>query len=198
VSRLASAAASARRHGAGATLVLLALLAVAGCERRPDLAHPKRFDEGGLAFAYPGNWKVSAETSATGAATIRSITVESPGNGLVMIEEFRPAIPVEPKEFIDSLLGHMKQLASGKTRGLVTIEGLASRPVQRQLLGEPRAGLRRTFRMAALGERVPHTVDGYSVALPDRTLVFVVQAPDEDRRLLEPGFARILDTVEVK
>jgi hypothetical protein len=185
------------RRATGA-LVLLVLLAAAGCERRADVAHPKRFDEGGLSFDYPGNWKASAVTSAEGAVTIRSITVESPGSGLVMIEEFKPAFPVEPKEFLDALLRNMNKLASGKTRGLVTIEGLASRPVQRQLLGEPRAGLRYTFRMAVLGEKVPHTVEGYSVALPGRTLVFVAQAPDEDRRLVEAGFALILDSALVR
>jgi hypothetical protein len=52
--------------------------------------------------------------------------------------------------------------------------------------------------MAVLGERVPHTTDGYSVALPSRALVFVLQAPDEDRRLVEGGFALVLDSVEVR
>lgn len=177
-------------------LALLGFLAAAACERRPDLAHPRRFDEGGLAFAYPGNWKAKTEAAATG--TTRSITVESPGSGLVMIEEFKPAIPIEPGKFLDELLGQMKRITAGRTRGFVTIAGLASRPVERRILGAPRAGLRYTFRMAVLGEQVPHTQEGYSVVLPDRTLVFVLQVADEDRRLVEAGFAKILDSVAVR
>ena len=180
------------------TLVLVALLAAAGCERRPDLEHPKRFDEGGVGFAYPGNWKVTAETSAEGAVTIRSISLETPGAALVMIEEFKPAIRVELREFLEKLLHHMNKFAAGKTRGLVTVENLSSEPVQRHLLGETRAGLRYRFRMAALGERVPHTFEGYSVALADRTLVLVAQAPDEDLHRVEAGFARIFESVEVR
>lgn len=181
-----------------AILAAAAFLAASGCERRPDLAHPKTFDEGGLSFVYPGNWKVTTETTAQPAVTIRSITVSTPGAGVVMIEEFKPALQVEPKQFLDELLQNMNKLAAGKTRGLVTVKSLAPRPVQRHLLGAPRAGLRYRFDMAALGERVPHTVDGYSVALADRSLVFVVQAPDEDLRKVEAGFAQLLDSVAVK
>lgn len=179
-------------------LVLGAHLAAAGCERRPDLAHPKRFDEGGLTFVYPGNWKVTTETTEEGAVRIRSVTVESPGNGIVMIEEFTPAVTVEAKQFLEELLGHMNKLAGGRTRGIVRVDGLASQPVTRRLLGEQRAGLRYRFQMAALGEKAPHTVEGYSATVQGRSLVVVAQAPDEDLRLVEPGFARILDSLEVK
>jgi hypothetical protein len=181
-----------------AALLVVALLAAAGCERRPDLARPKTFDEGGLSFAYPGNWKLKAETSTEGAVSIRSITIDSPGAAVVMIEEFKPAIEVQARKFVDELLQQMDKLAGGKSRGLVRVEGLATRPVQQRILGATRAGQRYGFRMTVLGEKVPHTIDAYSVMLDDRTLVLITQAPDEDVRKVEAGFAQILGSVAVK
>jgi hypothetical protein len=179
-------------------LLAVALLAAAGCERRPDVAHPKTFDEGGLSFAYPGNWKATARTLTQGEVTTRSITVESPGTALVMIEEFKPAVEVEAKTFVDEMLRHMDGLAGGKSRGLVRVEALATRPVQERILGATRSGQRYRFRMTALGEKVPHTIAAYRVTLDDRTLVLITQAADDDLRLVEPGFAQILGSVAVK
>jgi hypothetical protein len=180
------------------TLALVGLLAAAGCERRPDLQHPRRFDEGGLAFAYPGNWKVTVEKQTPAAVTVRQITVESPGTSILMIEEFTPAIQVETKEFLDRLLGHMNQAAAGKTRGIMTVAGLASQPHVRSILGQARTGLRYQFQIAVLGEKVPHTWDGYTVALPTRTLVFVAQAPDDERGRVGAGFDLVLESLEVR
>ncbi len=181
-----------------ALAAVLGLLAATGCERKADTAHPKSFDAEGLAFRYPGNWKVSTSTKEISSAHLRVITVETPGDGLVMVEEFRPALPIDLKEFLGTMVDEMRKELAGKTKGILSLERPRTTPVTRTILGAPRDGLRYQFELGVLGEKVAETTDGYLVTLPDRALIFVMQAPDEDRGLVEPGFAQLLDGATVR
>lgn len=179
-------------------ILLAGLVAAAGCERKADVGNPKLFDSDGLSFKYPGNWKVSTEVTRESAVTLRMMTVESPGQGLVMIEEFRPAFPLDLESHLGSIVDGMKSTLKNKGKGLASVEETKSTPVTRAILGAPRTGIRYRFALTVLGEKVPHTTDGYLVTLPDRALVFVEQVADEDRSLVAGGFDQILDSAAVK
>lgn len=177
---------------------VLALLAFTGCERKADVAHPRAFEADGLSFRYPGNWTVTAKVKPVATSQLRIITIETPGDGLMMLEEFRPAIAIDLKEMMDGIVNGMGGGLASKTKGVISLEHSRSTPVARPILGAPRDGLRYTFDLAVLDEKVAHEADGFFAALPDRTVLIFMQAPDKDRALVEPGFGLIVDSLAVR
>lgn len=78
------------------TSILLVCVSVCwGCESSADVEHPKQYTKNGIAFSYPGNWTIeSDEVDPTG---FRTIIIETPGDGLAMVQHFKepPAIGLQ-------------------------------------------------------------------------------------------------------
>jgi len=73
---------------------------VSGCgEPKADVALPKRYSKDGIKFQHSGNWKISEELKEEGV--FRSVTVESPGDALVVVQAFDAKNVLPLKEYTE-------------------------------------------------------------------------------------------------
>ena len=101
------------------TILITFLFTLIGCgERSADIKHPKSYFKNGLKFSYPGNWTI---TSDEGPASFRSITVETPGEAIVIIQIYDA-----------SEVTSLREYALKITRGVVG--GKACRPLSQRKL----------------------------------------------------------------
>jgi hypothetical protein len=173
----------------------VALLAGSGCaERTADVGHPHAFDDVGLSFSYPGNWTVSVDKGES----FRTVELETPGNALGLVMEFRPAIDVDLDSFAKRTMEGMKRHVDEKGHGVFDLKILPRTASRRKLLGEPRDGFHYAFSIGAGGEDLPHGADIWGAKLPERTVVVWMQTADEDRSKVQPGFDQVLDSMRAK
>ncbi len=177
----------------------------AGCERvmgffsepRAKIDEPLRYEKDAISFSYPGNWKVSDETSNENGIELRSINVESAGNALLMIQSFKPAVEVDLDEHIEITMKAMQEEVGKQVGGLADSTRGAVTPFEREFLGARRPGRRAAITITALGEEVPSSVALHGAVLEDRTVLLFTTIPDEDRESVEPGFNQVIDTLAV-
>src|SRR5437016_14586787 len=62
---------------------LISLLVTVGCERRAETEQSKNYDNNGVQFRYPANWRVT-EDSQDG--NLRHLHIETPGAAIVAIQ----------------------------------------------------------------------------------------------------------------
>ena len=164
-------------------------------EPAPNVDQPKTYSDHGVTYDYPGNWKVSEESMNEGGTEITTITVESPGSTIAIVQVFDSPIDIEMDMLVDEFQKGMSSALSAQFGGIVTVEQRDRVPTERNILGGSREGRKARFDVAILGEKVPHTVDLYGMKLTERTIALYLQAPDEDVEKVKPGFDLVLDTL---
>jgi hypothetical protein len=170
------------------------LVALTACsERAADVDHPRTFDEGGLAFSYPGNWKVEV----TRHDRVRTINVESPGNAIITMIEAQPAIAMDAAHYAKVMTDSMQKAVAGKTGGVVEISVPPPAPATRTLFGAKTRGLRYHFTLTALGQPVPHGADAWAANLPDRSLFVWAQAADDDVAKVAAGLEQVVGSLRL-
>jgi hypothetical protein len=171
----------------------VSLVGLAACsEPAADVAHPKSFAAEGLAFQYPGNWKV--ETSREGGV-VRNIHIESPGSAVITIIEARPAIAMDLHHYATLMTGTMEK--AGSVAGVTSLKVAPPVPAKRKLVGDTRDGLRYVLTITALGTPTPHTAEAWVANLADRSLFVWTQVADEDAARSAAGSALVLDSLRV-
>jgi hypothetical protein len=176
------------------SLFAVALLGLAACsERAADVDHPRSFDEGGLSFSYPGNWKVDV----TNHEHTRTLEVESSGNATVVMIEARPAIDIDVAHYAKLMTDGMQKAVADKTGGVVEIAVPPPSPATRTLFGASSRGLRYRFTLTALGQPVPYSADAWAANLPDRSIFVWTQAPDEDAAKVAAGLEQVVGSLHL-
>lgn len=183
-----------------ASLVLALHLSACGLlsEPTPDVSAPTHYAEHGLAFDFPGNWKAQAETDTTEGIATTMITVESSGSGIAMVQQFKPAVPIDPDEMLGLLTAEMRKAAGEQLGGMMDYSQGGSKPGTRTMLGAERQTRRAEFAVALLGQKVPHTFELVMADLEDRTIVVLLQSADEDLATVKPAFDQIVSTLAVR
>jgi hypothetical protein len=180
-------------HPARASSVI-ALLALAACsEPAADVAHPRSFDEGGLAFSYPGNWKVTSSSEGP----VRRLEVESTGFAMMEILEARPAIDMEPAKYGKIMMDAMQKVVAAKAHGAMEFKPSSTTPTTHAFLGAPRDGLRYRFEISNAGQAIAYTTDALSAKLADRSVFVWSQVSDDDGAKARPGFEQVVDSMHV-
>jgi hypothetical protein len=184
--------------------VLAAVVCIAGftaaCgfffEPKPDVDKPKSTSVAGLEVSYPGNWKTELASSRENGVEVDTLTIESSGNAIALVQVFQPAIEFDADEIHDIYLTELVSAAQATSKGMATLsrDG-APTPFTRTVLGQPAEGRAASHSITLLGERVPHKIETLHQNLPDRSVIVVVQAPTEDWARVEPGFALIYDSL---
>lgn len=180
----------------------LALASAPACgllfEPKPEVDAPHHYAEHGLAFDYPGNWKLETEKSSTEGIETLMVTVESSGSGIAMVQQFRPAVHVGPDEMLELLTTELRKAAGEQLGGTVGYQqGRASEGV-RTLLGAERPTRRTEFALSLLGEKVPHTFEVVMADLEDRTVVVLLQAANEDLETVRPAFDLLVGSLATR
>lgn len=109
-------------------------LSFLGCAQPADILNPHAYDDSGLSFNYPGNWRVKISDEEGG---IRSIDVESDQSAMTFIIDMPSDIAMSADEFESSFLrGYSKSLET--EGGSLTIEQTVR--VEASIDGQVRVG----------------------------------------------------------
>lgn len=176
---------------------MLVSVAIGGCgfffEPKPDLENKKSTTVGGLTVQYPGNWTVEKETEDLDGVEFASLTIESSGNALAMIQVFEPGVGLTPQEVFDTYVEGMKDAAQTELGGVFELSVRSDEAYSRDLLGNSWQGRKAVVEVGLLGEKVPNRLQTLQRDREDQTVILVVQGPVEDWKTIEPGFEAIYD-----
>lgn len=167
-------------------------------EPTPDVAAKQVYDANGLRFDYPGNWKFTTEVTTTEGIETAIITVESNGAAIAMVQQFKPAIAVDPDEMLGLLTTELRKAAGEQLGGALDYAQGATRSSTRTMLGAERQVRGSKFDLTLLGQKVPHSFEVVVAELPDRSIVVFTQSPDEDLVKVTPAFEQIVGTLTTK
>lgn len=182
------------------SVVALGLGSASGChlltgEPDADVANPKHYQGHEVAFDYPGNWSQTEETEVMEGIEMVTISTESPGSSLAIVQQFRPSVPIGLDDVLDDFTTGMRESLSQELGGVVDMTDRGHSTVEHALLGATREGRRKQYTLDLLGESADHTVDLYAAELEDRAVIVYVQAADEDLAKAKPGFELVMGSL---
>lgn len=177
----------------------LSSLSIAACgffmEPTPDVENAKQTSAPGFTLSYPGNWTPSTEVEVVEDTTITTLTVESSGNAVAMLQVYEPALPMSAEQVFGLFMEGVAEAGTEELGGLASVKTGTSAPMERTVMGETWEGRKGTFSVTVLGEQVPATVETVVHVFDERSVVLVTQAPTEDWSKAKPGFTLIEETL---
>lgn len=162
-------------------------------EPKPDLENKKTAQVGPFSVEYPGNWKTELESDEAEGMTFSSLTVESEGSAIAMVQVFEPAIEFSPERVFETYVEGMLEASKTEFGGVLNLSVHGEADFSRAVLGSTWAGRTGTVDVRLLGEKVPNRIQTVQHSDEQRTVVIVVQAPTEDWATASPGFDAIYD-----
>ncbi len=169
-------------------LVLIGIALPVGCEQQAQTGSPQRYDTGGLRFDYPGNWRVTEDTKDAG---VHAVTIETPGDAIVVAQRFDAGLDIDLDVFVDTLMDNAQQMMP-----VGNVGNLSKAPASRLVAGQQVNGIVCTFDIQLAGESVPHTQMTYKIDHPNGPAIITCQVADEDLSKVQAGFEQILDSLE--
>lgn len=172
------------------TIFLLLLFILPGCEEKPDIENPIRYEKDGISFSYPGNWKVTEDEANY---DIRYLFVESTGNALLTLQ-------IIPTDMDFSLSEHAVNFSQSAADNIQTerIDEGQFTEIQSTENHSSWDGIKEEFSIYLPGQKVPHIRKYYHQVLDKSHVVMIYQASEEDFQTVEPGFDFILQSFESK
>lgn len=194
---------------ASALRALVVLAALGGaCERaqgwfgepRAEVGAGRREHRGadGISFAYPGNWTLREAAGERGDTELRTITLESPGEALLLVQVFRPALALDLDEHLARTLDALVADQTARGGGVVAAEPGAVTAFTRAWLAAPRPARRVALTVRSPGERATSAIELHAAQLPGRTVLVFTTVPDAGRAAAAAGFDLVLDTLAVR
>ena len=175
----------------------MVLATTVGCgffmEPKPDLENKKTATVAGLSVSYPGNWKTELESEDVEGATFSSLSIESSGSALAIIQVFEPGIEMTPEDVFETYIEGMLEASQEEFGGVFDLALRSDESFSRDVLGSSWEGRTGMLDLKLLGENVPHRIQSVQRFKDDKTIIIVVQAPVEDWKTVSPGFDAIYD-----
>ncbi len=168
-----------------AFLLLLAFSWFAGgCQEPPaDVSSPKTYRANAITFDYPGNWRVTEDSTISGY-----FFVETPGDALVtFISLPRDQAP----ELADYAKDHSSATRDATPVGNISSEGLTELPAV-----DGYQWMHERLNISLLGENVPHQRFYAMRDIGEKRIILVFQVATEDLSRAKPGFDLIKDTLQ--
>lgn len=180
-----------------ASFVLVTTLCGTGCgffmEPKPDLENKKTATVSHLSVEYPGNWKTELETDDSDGVKFSSLTVESSGNAIALVQVFEPGVDLGPQMVSQTYAEGMVEASKEEFGGVLSVSVHSDKDFTREVLGDTWVGRSGTADVKLLGEKVPNRIQTLQHTDEERTVIIVVQAPTEDWNTASPGFDAIYD-----
>ena len=174
-------------------------LAASGCgffvEPAPDIDNPKTASAPGFTMSYPGNWKTSTEAEKIEGFTVTTLTIESSGNALAMIQVYEPGIEMGAEEVFGLFMSGVQDASKEELGGMLNVNTGSSTAMTRTVIGEEWQGRKGQFTVTLLGEKVPSRIETLQHYAEERSVVVFLQAPSEDWAKAKPGFDQVMDTL---
>ena len=162
-------------------------------EPKPDLENKKTAEVGRLSVEYPGNWKTELESDELEGVNFASLTVESSGNAIAVIQVFEPGVELTPDEVFEMYAEGMVEASQTEFGGVMNVSVHSKQDLTRGVMGTTWVGRMGTVDVKLLGETVPNHLQTLQHFTPERTVVIVAQAPTEDWDTARHGFDAIYD-----
>jgi hypothetical protein len=167
-------------------LIILALLAHAGCERVARVKAPKIYDKDGIHFEHPGNWKVTADSQRDG---VRSLFLESPGEATVAIQIYLATEALEIADFAHQYSSNVHRempwylvVGNSTFAGPEDVTGYTSITEQ--------------FSVSGLGLEVPHIRFYKQKQFGNDVVYLICQVASEDEDFVAIGFDQIISSLQ--
>jgi len=180
-----------------AAFAVATALSGVGCgffmEPKPDLENKKTAEVGRFSVEYPGNWKTELETDDIDGVKFASLTVESGGNAIAVVQVFEPGVELSPDEVFEMYAEGMVEASKTEFGGVLDISVHGKKDFTRGILGTTWVGRTGTVDVKLLGEKVPNRLQTLQHYDEQRTVVIVAQAPVEDWNTATHGFDAIYD-----
>ncbi|MGH1345595.1 MAG: hypothetical protein ACRBN8_28785 [Nannocystales bacterium] len=180
-----------------ASFVVATALWAGGCgffmEPKPDLENKKTAEIGNFSVEYPGNWETEFESEDLDGVKFSSLTIESAGNAIAVIQVFEPGVELGPDEVFEMYAEGMVEASKTEFGGVVGVSVHSKKDFTRGVLGTTWVGRTGTVDVKLLGEKVPNRIQTLQHHSEQRTVVVVVQAPTEDWKTANHGFDAIYD-----
>ncbi len=167
--------------------LIMALLLLSACERNARTDNPKSYNNAGIEFEYPGNWKVTEDSQQAG---FRYLSVETPGDAIVIIQIYPTKDALEINEFAQWFAQAFKEeipfgtISASKFSQVKKLEGYEN--------------LTEQFSIILLGEDIPHTRIYIRKPIDNRVCLMVAQAADEDHSKVIRGFEQVFTSFRSK
>lgn len=156
-------------------LVFIIILSLASCgEPEAQTDQPKSYNQSGLLFSYPGNWKTQHRTENK----TKKIIVESPGNTIVLIMPAPRNYDLTLKQFAEEF----SKSANQKTP-ITSVRWSYLVPKKQN----ENAVITEKLNINLLGVNIPHTRIYRRKILNNKPYFIIAQFSDEDRGKIIKG-----------
>ena len=168
--------------------LVLGCVVLSACgEPKVDLDNPKHYSGRGIAFDYPGNWEVTGDQDMGDG--VYFITIESPGDAVVMVHRLPEAVAMDIRTFAEELakkaqqevpIGELSPSRFGKVQKLGLYEGMKEECV-----------------LSLLGERLPLLRTYYRRVDADVSWHITTQVAKEDVKTVRKGFQLVVRSLKL-
>jgi hypothetical protein len=174
------------RRQSTSPLLILALLAYAGCERVATVKTPKIYEKDGIHFRHPGNWRVTSDFQRD---SVRFLFLETPGHATVTIQIHLATEALQIEDFAHQYSSNVhrempRYLVVGNSTfgGPEDVSGYKSMTEQ--------------FSVSTLGLEIPH-IRFYKQKQFGNNVVYVIcQVSNEDEDFVDVGFDQIMSSLQ--
>lgn len=168
-------------------LIVTVYIALVGCsENEADIDGKKRYEQDGVSFDFPGNWKITDDVEEGG---YRYLFVETPGDAIVKIKIYSNDQSFSLSEFveldIESLKSEMPYLFKLDEKSEIV-------KIQKTIGNKTLDGYKFQFNLSVLGINVPHVQEYYMFKSDSESAYILNQVAVEDLDKVEAGFSQIL------
>lgn len=167
-------------------LIIMTVLSLAFptlAEPSPALKNPQLYNQKGLSFSHPGNWKVTEDSADEG---IRTIFVEDEGDAIYAIQIFEKGVAsADLQEFARAFSSTAaKELPNG-----MTVSPSKFQKITGVVNGQSLNGIGEKFAIIYLGVETPHVREYYLVKSDTHSSFLTSQVAAEDEKEANPAFA---------
>lgn len=161
-------------------------------ERLADLDKPKTYQQDGVSFVYPGNWKVTEDTTIENA---RFIFLESTAEAIIKVEIYPFDESYELEEFVEL---DIESLNEEYPKMFNISNSHAVSPTVTSLANVDLEGFKYEFTISLLGVDVPHVSSYYQFNSETQAAYISQQVSVEDLGKVVGGFHLVLESFKIE
>lgn len=180
-------------------LLLLMIVCAFNCRRSAGSSQPKGFESPALHFSYPGNWQIANKTAEP---ENEQITLEGPGNLLIIITAFRHKTGVSLKEFAETVSDERtKNVEETFTVGGVQLTKQKRSDFEPLTIDTARRkfkGLQEKFTLTLLGIDVPHLSAYMREQQGEVEVVYIIHGPEKEWPKVTKAFVKLVESLKAR
>ena len=170
--------------------VISLVLILASCEKKADISAPNIYDEQGITFSYPGNWKISSNASNS---DVRYIILESPGDAIFIIQIYSRETALPLNAYAKWFAEQAKKETPLADRIIGTFSDLTEK-----LNTLETGAIREAFQVKLMGQKIPHRAEYYRLEKNNQVAFLISHSSTEALEKVAPGFMLIIQSFTIE